>query len=148
MLPELVQNGDVDHALDRIMRDGYKLVQMRTVQLSSAEAARYVSLSGANVQVGDALSSNGVAIVMALERTNAVTQFRMLLAGKGVKGRSESGRMAASTDPLWQLRNAPLQDVHGEVILSSTSLERARKELAFFFDHLMTGDDQIEAVSA
>jgi len=51
--------------------------------------------------------------------------------------------MAAGSDPLWEMRNAPLQQVHGDAILSSTTLERARRELAFFFTELMLGEDKI-----
>jgi len=71
-------------ALDRILREQYKLVQVRSVVLSKPQAERYVELSGAKAGVVDALcDGRAPAIVLALERTNAVTQFRMLLAGKG-----------------------------------------------------------------
>jgi nucleoside diphosphate kinase len=143
LLPRLVQDGEVDHALDRILRDGYKLVQCRTCALSPPQAARYVALSGAPAStVGEWALGQG--IVLCVEKINAVTQFRMLLAGKGRPESASLGRLASGNDPVWQLRNAPLQAQHGDLILSSTTLERARREAAFFFGELLLGEDQIE----
>jgi len=147
VLPRLVLEGsNLDQCLDRILRDGYRLVQCRTTALTQDQAEAYVALSGQRAGVAEELAG-GSAIVLGLEKTNAVTQFRTLNHGKG---RPESapamGRMAvAGNDPVWQLRHASLQQQHGDAVLSSNTVGNARKELAFFFEELMYGEDAIAA---
>jgi len=124
LMPSLVQPGEVDHVLDAILREGYTLVGLRSVVLSSTQAEHYAALNGAANKAGLCADlQGGSAIVLALERTNAVTQFRLLMS-------------------------RTLQKSYGEaMILSSASLEKARKELAFFFSTLMLGEDRIEAAA-
>jgi len=119
--PGVILSGEIEHLLDGILREDYKLVQIRTCCLSDHQAQRYAQLSGADTGSMTELINVPVTVV-ALERINAVTQFRMLLAKRS--------------------KDSPTQTL----ILSSLSVDKARKELAFFFGNLLFGEDTISYV--
>jgi nucleoside-diphosphate kinase len=125
--PDAMANGHAGAILDRIIKEGFRVVSLKMTKLSQEKAGEFYAIHKARPFYGELVEfmSSGPIIAAILEKDNAVTAFRTLI------GATDPAKADAGT--IRKLFAASLGEnaIHG-----SDSDENAAIEGSFFFSGL------------
>jgi nucleoside-diphosphate kinase len=125
--PDAMANGHAGAILDRIIKEGFRVVSLKMTKLSQEKAGEFYAIHKARPFYGELVEfmSSGPIIAAILEKDNAVAAFRTLI------GATDPAKADAGT--IRKLFAASLGEnaIHG-----SDSDENAAIEGSFFFSGL------------
>ena len=122
--PDAVQNGRAGKVLASIEEAGFKVVGLRLIHMSQAEAETFYGVHKERPFFGGLVKfmTSGPCVVMALEREDAVVKLREVM------GATNPANAAEGT-----IRKMHAESIERNAIHGSDSPENAAIELAFFF---------------
>ncbi|MFQ6113037.1 MAG: nucleoside-diphosphate kinase [bacterium] len=122
--PDCIRRNLMGKVLERIEQAGFKVVAMKMVRLTKDMAGAFYAVHRERSFYNDLVQfmSSGKAVVMALEKENAVAEFRKLI---GATNPAEAKKGTIRGDFAESKQN---NIVHG-----SDSPENAIMEISFFF---------------
>jgi nucleoside-diphosphate kinase len=122
--PDCLKHNQQGQVLDRILKAGFKIIGMKMMRLTKAQAEAFYSVHRERPFYADLtlFMSSGPCIPIALEKPNAVTEFRQLI------GATDPNEAAPGTIRKEFAASKQLNVVHG-----SDSDENAAIEIGFFF---------------
>jgi nucleoside-diphosphate kinase len=125
--PDAMKSGHAGLILDRIIKEGYKIVALKMTKLSADKAGEFYAIHKERPFYGELVQfmSSGPIIAAILEKNNAVTGFRTLI------GATDPAKAAEGTIRKLYAANVGENAVHG-----SDSDENAKIEGDFFFSGL------------
>jgi nucleoside-diphosphate kinase len=125
--PDAMKNGHAGAILDRITKEGFRLVALKMTKLSPEKAGEFYAVHKARPFYGELVEfmSSGVIIAAILEKDNAVASFRELI------GATNPAQAAEGTIRKLYAASVGENAVHG-----SDSDENAAIEGSFFFSGL------------
>ena len=125
--PDAMKNGHAGAILDRISKEGFRIVALKMTKLSAEKAGEFYAVHKARPFYGElvAFMSSGVIIAAILEKDNAVAAFRELI------GATNPAQAAEGTIRKLYAASVGENAVHG-----SDSDENAEIEGDFFFSGL------------
>lgn len=125
--PDAMKNGHAGAILDRIIKEGFRIVALKQTLLSAEKAGEFYAVHKARPFYGELVSfmSSGVIIAAILEKENAVESFRKLI------GATNPAQADAGTIRKLYATSLGENAIHG-----SDSDENAKIEGDFFFSGL------------
>jgi len=125
--PDAVEKKAAGPILARIEEEGFKIVGMRLVHMSSRDAEGFYAVHRERPFFGDlvAFMSSGPAVVLALEADNAIDRWREVI------GATDSTKAAEGT-----IRNLFGTDIERNAVHGSDAPETAANEISYFFRDL------------
>jgi nucleoside-diphosphate kinase len=125
--PDAMKSGHAGAIIDRIIKEGYKIIGLKLTQLSSDKAGEFYAVHKERPFYGELVSfmSSGPIIAAILEKDNAVADFRTLI------GATNPAQAAEGT-----IRKLFAASVGENAIHGSDSDENAAIEGNFFFSNL------------
>lgn len=125
--PDAMKNGHAGAIIDRIIKEGYRIVSLKLTKLSPEKAGEFYAVHKERPFYGELVEfmSSGIIIAAILEKENAVADFRTLIGATNPANAEEGTIRKLYATSLGE--NA----VHG-----SDSDENAAIEGAFFFSGL------------
>ena len=125
--PDAMKNGHAGAIIDRIIKEGYRVVALKQTKLSAEKAGEFYAVHKERPFYGELVEfmSSGVFIAAILEKDNAVASFRELI------GATNPAQAAEGTIRKLYATSLGENAVHG-----SDSDENAKIEGAFFFSGL------------
>lgn len=125
--PDAMKNGHAGAIIDRIIKEGYRVVALKQTKLSTEKAGEFYAVHKERPFYGELVEfmSSGVIIAAILEKENAVASFRELI------GATNPAQAAEGTIRKLYATSLGENAVHG-----SDSDENAKIEGAFFFSGL------------
>ena len=123
--PDAMQNGHAGAILDRIIKEGYKIIALKQTKLSAEKAGEFYAVHKERPFYGELVSfmSSGPIIAAILEKDNAVASFRDLI------GATNPANAAEGT-----IRKTFAVSIDANAIHGSDSDENAKIEGDFFFN--------------
>jgi nucleoside-diphosphate kinase len=125
--PDAVAAGHAGKILDRILGEGFRVVGMKMLWLSKAQAEGFYAVHRERPFFGalTAFMTSGPVVVMALERAGAIATWR------GAMGATDPAKADAGT-----LRKEFGTNVERNATHGSDAPETAAAEIAYFFNKL------------
>ena len=125
--PDAMKKGYAGLILDKVIKEGYKIVALKMTKLGSDKAAEFYAVHKERPFYGELVEymSSGPIIAAILEKSNAVADFRTLI------GATDPAKAAEGTIRKLYAANVGENAVHG-----SDSDENAKLEGDFFFSGL------------
>lgn len=125
--PDAVAAGNAGAVLDHIIKGGFKVVAMKYIHLTAAQAGKFYEVHSARPFYGELVEfmSSGAIVAAILEKDNAVADFRTLI------GATNPAEAAEGTIRKIYAKSIGENAVHG-----SDSDENAAIEGNFFFSAL------------
>ena len=125
--PDAMKNGHAGAILDRIIKEGFRIVALKMTHLSEQKAGEFYAVHKERPFYGELVSfmSSGPIIAAILEKENAVSTFRTLI------GATNPAQADAGT-----IRKLYAQSVGENAIHGSDSDANAEIEGNFFFSGL------------
>ena len=125
--PDAMKNGYAGAIIDRIIKEGFKIIALKQTRLSEEKAGEFYAVHKARPFYGELVSfmSSGPIIAAILEKENAVSGFRTLI------GATDPAKADANT-----IRKLYAESVGENAIHGSDSDENAKIEGDFFFSGL------------
>ena len=125
--PDAMKNGHAGAIIDRIIKEGFKIIALKQTRLSEEKAGEFYAIHKARPFYGELVSfmSSGSIIAAILEKENAVSGFRTLI------GATDPAKADANT-----IRKLYAESVGENAIHGSDSDENAKIEGDFFFSGL------------
>ncbi|HET6995912.1 MAG TPA: nucleoside-diphosphate kinase [Chitinophagaceae bacterium] len=125
--PDAMKTGHAGLILDRIIKEGYKIVALKMTKLSADKAGEFYAVHRERPFYGELVQfmSSGPIIAAILEKNNAVTEFRTLI------GATDPAKAAEGT-----IRKLYASSVGENAVHGSDSDENAKIEGDFFFSGL------------
>lgn len=125
--PDAMKKGHAGLILDRIIKEGYKLVALKLTKLSADKAGEFYAVHKERPFYGELVEfmSSGPIIAAILEKDNAVADFRTLI------GATNPAQAAEGT-----IRKLYASSVGENAVHGSDSDENAKIEGDFFFSGL------------
>jgi nucleoside-diphosphate kinase len=122
--PDCLKQNQQGQVIDRILKAGFKIIGMKMTRLSKAQTETFYEVHRGRPFYNDLtlFMSSGPCIPIALEKTNAVADFRQLI------GATDPNEAAPGTIRKEFAASKQLNVVHG-----SDSDENAAIEIGFFF---------------
>jgi nucleoside-diphosphate kinase len=122
--PDAVAKTSIGGVIDTIEKGGLKLVGLRLVRLSDAQARAFYAVHKERPFYNDLVKfmTSGPAVVMAIEGENAIARYREIM------GPTDSKKAPAGT-----IRQRYGTDIEKNAVHGSDGADTARAELAFFF---------------
>jgi nucleoside-diphosphate kinase len=122
--PDLVQSGKQGAVLQRILDEGFRVLGMRQVHLSLAQAEGFYAVHRERGFFGELCTfmSRGPVVVLALERSDAVAHWRQVI------GATNPANAAPGT-----IRAQYGTDVGENAVHGSDSAENGSLECSYFF---------------
>ena len=89
--PDAMKNGHAGAIIDRITKEGFRIVAMKLTKLSSEKAGEFYAIHKERPFYGELVQfmSSGPVIAAILEKENAVTSFRDLIGATNPAQASE-----------------------------------------------------------
>lgn len=127
MKPDAVQNGFTGAILDKIIKDGFRIVAMKYIRLTPEVAGKFYEIHKERPFYKDLVNymSSGNIVAAILEKENAVESFRKLI------GATDPAKAEEGTIRKMYAKSIEANAVHG-----SDSDENAAIEGSFFFSRL------------
>jgi nucleoside-diphosphate kinase len=125
--PDATKKGHAGAILDRISKEGFRIVALKMTKLSAEKAGEFYAVHKERPFYGELVEfmSSGVIIAAILEKDNAVAAFRELI------GATNPAQAAAGT-----IRKLYAASVGENAIHGSDSDDNAKIEGDFFFSGL------------
>jgi nucleoside-diphosphate kinase len=125
--PDAMKSGHAGLILDRIIKEGYKIVALKMTKLSADKAGEFYAIHKERPFYGELVQfmSSGPIIAVILEKNNAVADFRTLI------GATNPSQAAEGT-----IRKLYAVSVGENAVHGSDSDENAKIEGDFFFSGL------------
>jgi nucleoside-diphosphate kinase len=125
--PDAFSKGHAGAILDRIIKDGFRIVAMKLTKLSAEKAGQFYEIHKERPFYGELVEfmSSGPIVAAVLEKPNAVSEFRKLI------GATDPAKADAGT-----IRKLYAASVGENAIHGSDSDENAKIESDFFFSVL------------
>ena len=125
--PDAMKNGHAGAIIDRIIKEGFRIVAMKLTQLSAEKAGEFYAVHKERPFYGELVQfmSSGPIIAAILEKENAVTSFRDLI------GATNPAQAAEGT-----IRKLFATSVGENAVHGSDSDANAIIEGNFFFSNL------------
>ena len=125
--PDAMKNGHAGAIIDRIMKEGFRIVAMKLTKLSSEKAGEFYAIHKERPFYGGLVQfmSSGPIIAAILEKENAVTSFRDLIGATNPAQASEG-----------TIRKLFATSVGENAVHGSDSDANATIEGNFFFSNL------------
>ncbi len=122
--PDAVEKNVVGSILSRIEDEGFRIVGLRRVQMSLCDAEGFYAVHRERPFFADlvAFMSSGPAIVMALERDDAIEHWRKVI------GATDPEKAAPGT-----IRNLHATNIERNAVHGSDAPETAQIEIGYFF---------------
>lgn len=122
--PDAVASGHIGDIITRFEKSGFRIVNMKMIQLTPSQAAEFYSVHKERPFFKTLVEfmSSGPVVVMALEGQDAVARNRALM------GATDPKKAAPGT-----LRADFAESVERNAVHGSDSQETARNEILFFF---------------
>ena len=122
--PDAVRAGNTGNIIALLQNEGFKVLAMRQVQLSKAQAESFYAVHNERPFFGELVEfmTSGPCVPISLERDDAQTHLREVM------GATNSEEAAEGT-----VRNLYGTDIQNNAIHGSDSDENAAIETAFFF---------------
>lgn len=122
--PDAVAKNAIGGVIDMIESTGLRLVGLRRLQLSTAQAEGFYAVHKARPFFADLVRfmTSGPCVVMAIEGDDAVARYREVM------GPTDSKKAPAGT-----IRARFGTDIERNAVHGSDAPETARAEIAFFF---------------
>ncbi|MCH7612094.1 MAG: nucleoside-diphosphate kinase [Candidatus Marinimicrobia bacterium] len=122
--PDAVGNGFTGKIMDRIISSGFSIKAARLLHLSREQAERFYEVHKERPFYQDLVDfmTSGPCMPMALEKENAVAEFRQLI------GATNPVEAAEGT-----IRKDFAESVQNNAVHGSDSDKNSEKEIAFFF---------------
>ncbi len=122
--PDAVEKSAVGGVIEMIEKSGLKIVGLRLVKLSDAQARAFYAVHKERPFFGSLVKfmTSGPAVVMAIEGENAIARYREVM------GPTDSAKAPAGT-----IRNKYGTNIERNAVHGSDGPDTARGELAFFF---------------
>lgn len=125
--PDAMKKGHAGAILDKIIRDGYRVVAMKMTKLSAEKAGEFYAVHKERPFYGELVNfmSSGPIVAAILEKDNAVASFRTLI------GATDPSKADEGT-----IRKLYASSVGENAVHGSDSDENAKIEGDFFFSGL------------
>jgi nucleoside-diphosphate kinase len=125
--PDAMKNGHAGAIIDRIIREGFKIVALKMTKISAEKAGEFYAIHKERPFYGELVQfmSSGPIIAAILEKENAVVAFRELI------GATNPAQAAKGT-----IRKLFATSVGENAVHGSDSDENAIVESDFFFSRL------------
>ena len=125
--PDAMKNGHAGAIIDRIIKEGFRIVSLKLTKLSAEKAGEFYAVHKERPFYGELVEfmSSGVIIAAILEKENAVADFRTLI-GATNPANAEEGT----------IRKLYAASVGENAVHGSDSDENAAIEGDFFFSKL------------
>lgn len=125
--PDAMKNGHAGAIIDRIIKEGFKIIALKQTRLSEEKAGEFYAIHKARPFYGELVSfmSSGPIIAAILEKENAVSAFRTLI------GATDPAKADANT-----IRKLYAESVGENAVHGSDSDDNAKIEGDFFFSGL------------
>jgi nucleoside-diphosphate kinase len=122
--PDAVEKNAVGGVVDMIEKAGLKIVGLRLVKMSDAQARAFYAVHKERPFFPNLVKfmTSGPAVVMAIEGENAIARYREVM------GPTDSKKAPAGT-----IRNKYGTDIERNAVHGSDGPDTAKGELAFFF---------------
>jgi nucleoside-diphosphate kinase len=122
--PDAVEKNAVGGVIDMIEKAGLKIVGLRLVKISDAQARAFYAVHRERPFFPDLVKfmTSGSAVVMAIEGDNAIARYREVM------GPTDSKKAPAGT-----IRNKYGTNIERNAVHGSDGPDTAKVELAFFF---------------
>ena len=122
--PDAVEKNAVGGVIEMIEKSGLKIVGLRLVKVSDAQARAFYAVHKERPFFGSLVTfmTSGPAVVMAIEGENAIARYREVM------GPTDSAKAPAGT-----IRNKYGTNIERNAVHGSDGPDTARAELAFFF---------------
>ena len=122
--PDAVAKKAAGPILDRIEKEGFKILGMRLVHMSRADAEGFYAVHRERPFFGDLVTfmSSGPAVVLALETDNAIARWREVI------GATNPEQAADGT-----IRKQFATDIEKNAVHGSDAPETAAVEIAYWF---------------
>ena len=122
--PDAVQKGYTGEIISMIIKAGFKIKAMKMTQLSKSSAEGFYAVHKERSFFGELVEymTSGPCIPVALEKVNAVEDFRKLI------GATDPAKAVEGTIRKLYAKNIQFNAIHG-----SDSDENALKEISHFF---------------
>jgi len=122
--PDAVEKRLVGRILERIEKEGFRILALRMVRLTRGEAEGFYAVHRERPFFADltAFMSSGPAVVLALEGEDAIARWRQVM------GATDPAKAAAGT-----LREQFGADIQHNAVHGSDAPETAATEIAYFF---------------
>jgi nucleoside-diphosphate kinase len=125
--PDAMKNGHAGAIIDRILKEGFKIIALKQTKLSADKAGEFYAIHKERPFYGELVEfmSSGPIIAAILEKDNAVSAFRTLI------GATDPAKAEANTIRKLYAASVGENAVHG-----SDSDDNAKIEGDFFFSGL------------
>jgi nucleoside-diphosphate kinase len=122
--PDAVRANNIGNIVAMIQQAGFRIRGMKLIHISSAVAGKFYEVHKERPFYGELVSfmSSGAIVPIALEKTNAVADWRLLI------GATDPAEAAEGTVRKLYASSKGENAVHG-----SDSVENGANEIAFFF---------------
>lgn len=122
--PECVAAKHIGDVISRIEKGGYRILGLKMVQLSKADAAKFYEVHKERPFYGELVEfmSSGPIVAMVLEKENCIADYRQFI------GATNPAEAAPGT-----IRRDFGTNIQNNCVHASDSPENAVKEIAFFF---------------
>ncbi|NIR49484.1 nucleoside-diphosphate kinase [candidate division KSB1 bacterium] len=122
--PDCVGRNLIGKVIDRIEREGFKILAMKMVRLTEQTTGEFYAVHRKRPFYRDLVQfmSSGHAIPMVLAKENAVNDFRKLI-GATDPAEAESGT----------IRHEFAENKQNNIVHGSDSVRTAKSEIAFYF---------------
>ena len=122
--PDAVQNGNTGKIYDRIIKSGFNILSARLLRLTMDQAKEFYDIHRERPFFNDLTNfmTSGPCMVLALEKENAVSEWRDTIGSTNPKEAAEG-----------TIRKDFATNVQENAVHGSDSDENAQKEIAFFF---------------
>ncbi|MBM9591383.1 nucleoside-diphosphate kinase [Leptospira sp. 201903075] len=122
--PDAVKNKHIGDILQRIEKEGFKILGLKSLKLSLEDAKQFYAVHAARPFYNDLCTymASGPIVACALERDNAVAHWRDVI------GATDPKEAKAGTIRALFAESKEANAVHG-----SDSVANALQEIAFFF---------------
>ncbi len=130
--PDCVKDGHVGKVIDRILSSGFKIIAMKMIKMTRPIAEGFYEIHKDKSFFEELINfmTEGPCIVAALEKQNAVEDYRALM------GETDPSKAAPGT-----IRKEFAENISRNVVHGADSPENAIREIAYFFSTSeLTGD--------
>ena len=125
--PDAIENGHTGGILDMMIKGGFKIIAMKYLHLTNAQASKFYEVHKERPFYGElvAFMTSGPIVAAILEKDNAVEDFRKLI------GATNPANAEAGT-----IRKTFAESIERNAVHGSDSDENAAIEGNFFFSQL------------